>query len=642
MKRKYIILPMLASLFIFSACNDYNEDNFEGLEETSRPTDVFKRDYTLTDDDYATIASNSTNKAIAKEKGLTAELEALKTTKAFTDELKAEDYLPAFIAAKWYAGDDGSAVKVTYNLKPASTATEKAIDAATIYKVSAGDYETVWGKSGVAYFTPTESASKHLPDILATAKVDAKEGDVVFVDFNYSEEEPATGDVTVLNQSFEGLDAATNKIEVDGWHNVVTVGTYYWAGKIFSGNSCMQQSAYKHADKQLQSYMITPQLPIEKGMHLTFDACYGNYAEAGGRLSVLYTTDELKAFDKAELDGAKWTDITSSVSIPVPTSTYGTLANVCDYDLSAVAGKKIYIAFRYDGDSSTGATTTVQVDNIVVKTVSTITRAAAPTYTSLTSLYQFDGSEWNVLEDNAVSLTKADFTAMGSNYDNFSTSMIPTDYLPAYLKTTFPYAQEGSKKTVAYKFYDSSAKVTSVQCISYIYTAGTWASQAITAATDQFVLGKGTWKYDPSVTINLPVEKGNKEAATFYQTITDWVKANHPTFVTSYGNNDYYYGGSAYQNNFDFRLSEWKKQKEYASMSEDELKKLMWNRLPESFPHALEVLYADAVPVEGVDVHYTITFGVYDGAATTTYTIQYKVVAKGKFEYVEDSLAAVK
>jgi len=65
----------------------------------------------------------------------------------------------------------------------------------------------------------------------------------------------------------------------------------------------------------------------------------------------------------------------------------------------------------------------------------------------------------------------------------------------------------------------------------------------------------------------------------------------------------------------------------------------MWERLPEAFPHALEVLYADAAPADnGVDVIYTINFGIYDGSSTTTYTIQYKVIGKGKFEYVEDSL----
>ena len=648
MKKKYIILPLVASLFAFTACDDdYNEDNFPGLEDSSLPTNVFTKEYTLTEADYATIASNSTNKKIASEKGLANELAALKTTQAFTDQLKAEDYLPAFIATKWYSGDNGSAVKVTYNKKPAVSATETALNAATIYEVTDADYETAWGKSGVAYFTPQVSASKHLPDILAAAKSDAKEGDVVFVDYSYSDQEPSDGTdtpqgVTEIDQNFEGLwDAATNTPEIEGWHNVAVTGTYHWAGKIYSGNAYVQQSAYKH-NGALQSYLITPQLTVKAGMHLTFDACYGNYTEKGGRLTLLYTTDELKAFDKAELGAAKWTDITSSVSIPVPTTTYGTLANVCDYDLSALAGKKIYIAFRYDGDGSTGATTTIQVDNVKAKAVSAVafasTRAASAT-TPLTALYRYDGSKWAVLKD-AVSLNKGDFQAMGSNYDNFSSSMLPANYLPAYLKVTFPYAQENAQKTVAYKFYNSSSKSTVVQSSTYSYVAGTWNdASAPVATTDQFVLNKGNWNYDPSVTIALPVERGNTTVAAFYQAITDWVKENNPTYVTSYGNNDYYYGGSAYQNNFDFRTSAW--QSYYPDKSAADIEKIMWQRLPESFPHALEALYPNAAPVDGIDVYYTISsFGIYTGT-TAYYTIKYKVVSKGKFEYVKDSLQPI-
>ena len=85
MKRKYII-PVMASLLALGAC-DYNEDNFEGLEDMTRPTNVFKKDYTLTEADYSTIANNSTNKSLASEAGLSGELSAIKTSLTFTDDL---------------------------------------------------------------------------------------------------------------------------------------------------------------------------------------------------------------------------------------------------------------------------------------------------------------------------------------------------------------------------------------------------------------------------------------------------------------------------------------------------------------------------------------------------------------------------
>ncbi len=628
MKRKYII-PVMASLLTLGAC-DYNEDNFEGLDEMTRPTNVFKKDYTLTEADYSTIANNSTNKDLAKAAGLSGELSALKTSLTFTDELPGTTYIPAFLAATWYTGDDGSAIKVTYNQKKASTATEKAINAAAIYSVSNDDYTTAWGGAKNSFFTPTESASKHVPGILKTEYPDAAEGNIVLVDYNYSEEEPS-GDAPALSEGFDGQKSGENVV-IEGWHNVTTVGSYFWQAKSYSGNFYMQQSAYKHADGVLESYMITPAVAIESGMKLTFDACYGNYKAEGGRLTLLYSED-LAGFTKEDIAAATWVDITDAVDIPVPTSTYGTLGNVCDYDLSALAGKSVYFAFRYNGNS-TDATTTVQVDNIVVKKSAGTSDLKS---VQVSDLFQFNGTEWKLFT-GALSLDAADYKAMGSNYGNLDDSMSPDNYLPVYLSQQYPYAQEEDQHTVAYKYYDGK---NSVKCATYTMLGGKWTSASVQVLTNQFVLNNGKWNYDPSTVINLPVEKGNTEVAAFYQAITDWVKENHPEYVTGYGNNDYYYGGSAYQNNFDFRVSAWKGQGTYNDMSDADIEKLMWERLPESFPHALEALYGSVAPVEGIDVIYTINFGIYDGSGTTTWTIQYKVVAVGKFEYVADSLKKV-
>lgn len=628
MKRNYII-PAMASLLMLGAC-DYNEDNFEGLDEMTRPTNVFKKDYTLTDADYATIANNSTNKALAEAAGLSGELSALKTSLTFTDELPGTEYIPAFLAATWYTGDDGSAIKVTYNQRRASTATEKALNAASIYSVSNEDYETAWEGAKNTFFTPTESASKHVPGILKTKYPEAANGDMVLVDYNYSEQEPS-GDAPALSEGFDGQTNGEN-VAIDGWHNVTTIGTYAWQAKSYSGNLYIQQSAYKH-DGELESYMITPAVSIESGMKLTFDACYGNYKAEGGRLSVLYS-ENLSDFTKEAIDAATWTDITSAVNIPVPDGTYGTLANVCDYDLSTLAGKKVYFAFRYNGNSN-NATTTVQLDNVVVKKAAGTSDLKS---TQVSDLFQFNGTDWKLFT-GALSLDAADYKAMGSNYGNLDSSMAPDNYLPVYMSQRYPYAQEEDQYTVAYKYYDG--KSNSVKCATYMMQAGKWATTTVQVLTNQFVLTNGKWNYDPSTVIDLPVEKGNAEVSAFYQAITDWVKENHPEYVTGYGNNDYYYGGSAYQNNFDFRVSAWKGQGTYNDMSDADIEKLMWERLPEAFPHALEALYGSVTPVDGIDVIYTINFGIYDGSATVTWTIQYKVVAAGKFEYVAESLKKV-
>ena len=115
--------------------------------------------------------------------------------------------------------------------------------------------------------------------------------------------------------------------------------------------------------------------------------------------------------------------------------------------------------------------------------------------------------------------------------------------------------------------------------------------------------------------------------------------------MTSFGNNDYYYGGSAYQNNFDFRPAKWKEQMNsaYGSMSNEDLSALMWERLPLGLQHMLESVYPE-VQVEDVPVTYVLKFGIYgiDGSGDTKYyTARYKLTGKGEFTYVEDSLKEI-
>ena len=143
----------------------------------------------------------------------------------------------------------------------------------------------------------------------------------------------------------------------------------------------------------------------------------------------------------------------------------------------------------------------------------------------------------------------------------------------------------------------------------------------------------------------MKADKNDKETSAFYQAIVDWVIANKGQSFSDpkYNNNEYYYGSSAYQNNFDFRPSAWKSQDAaaYGNMSDADLTKLMFERLPEAFLPGLKAIYGSADVVEGVDVFYTINFAIYDGSSTTQYTIKYKVTGKGQFEYVADSLKKV-
>lgn len=282
-------------------------------------------------------------------------------------------------------------------------------------------------------------------------------------------------------------------------------------------------------------------------------------------------------------------------------------------------------------------------------------RAAAVATEIQYAVYVYDGSAWKAPEKVTI-LNPADYKAMGEpgTHNNFSSSIDPQNYLPQFLGLKYPYAQAGDTMAVVYNYYNGDATV--LKADEYVFTAGAWTynTQPVTVVTEQYALAENGWVFSPDVTITL-VPGRNAETNHYFQKLTDWVWENIDQkegvtekgkgYVTSYGNNDYYYGGSAYQNNFDFRPSAWKAQNEkaYGEMPDEDLTALMWERLPEALLHMLECAYPD-VQLEDVPVTYVLKFGIYGiegSSATKYYTARYKLTGKGEFTYVEDSLKEI-
>ncbi len=233
---------------------------------------------------------------------------------------------------------------------------------------------------------------------------------------------------------------------------------------------------------------------------------------------------------------------------------------------------------------------------------------------------------------------------MGQKYQNLTT---PDVYLPTYLAQKYPYAQEGTEINVLYLLYKDSK--TAYACDPYVLKNNTWVlNRFVTEETSQFVYTSSGWMYDPNVTITLPAGRNMAISSTYYQACVDWVYNNicvplgdtsiksGKFYVTSYGNNEYYCGTSAYQNNIDLRPDKAREQYPagYTGMSDEEIVALEKSRfLNEVMPGALSTLHPDAKPIEGLEVLFTINFSVYTGT-TTEYTAVFKVVGQGKFEPV--------
>ena len=304
--------------------------------------------------------------------------------------------------------------------------------------------------------------------------------------------------------------------------------------------------------------------------------------------------------------------------------------------------------------------------NIIATDVRTAAAAslkafAAPATEKRYALYRWDGSKLTAAE--AAVLQPADYKAMGQDDGNLTT---PDAYLPAYLKTTFPYAQADDVKNVVYRLFADSQTVWAAE--QYLFDGTAWVKNAnVEVVTDQFVRQSGKWVYNPSVVITLTPGKGQALSALYFQAVTDWVLENVDKpmgaekggtyFVTSYGNNEYYTGCSAYQGNVDMRPGSARSQyggesyqgqelveagiafagDGYTDMNDGAVVELMTKRLQYVMGKVLTQLHADAKPVEGIDVTYTINLGVYEGfnLSSCTHQLIYKVVGPAEFEFVE-------
>ncbi len=609
---KKFIYSLCAATFLMMGC-DYNEDNFPGYEEGGRPTDVAKIAYTLTDADYDAMGDD------------------VKKNKYFSADAMPDDYIPGWLAKTYFAADLNSSAKITYRFKTVYP----GYNDIPYLKLSGEEYAIIHGEG---YYGPylNGKTEGQMYKILNKKYADAKDGALSFVEYQYNESaEPELIAPPVAQYDFENLTKGDIE-KISGWY-VSAKGNKWTVGE-YEKNKYLQFTANK-ADGPAEAWLVTPAVKVEGAdKKLAWDVTVGYWTHDG--LKVLISTD----FNGNDVTKATWEDVTPNFYMPKPEK-WSDFATAGTMNLDTYADKTIYIAFHYTGNSDEKKTTTYRIDNIVVgKDIPTAVNTELRFV-----LYERKKNKWEAFDnsDKAQFIPMDDYKEMGTGDDrpgkdfSFSSTVKAENYVPLYLAENIAYPMGGDTCTVIYRYYAGSGNYRA-NADQYIYndTINVWQySDNIAVETRPYAYNGTEWMYSPSILINLPVEKNNAEASAFYQAITDWVKENHADYVTSYGNNDYYYGGSAYQNNFDFRVSAWQGQGTYNDLSSDEISALMWERLPEAFPHALEVLYADAAPADnGVDVIYTINFGVYDGTSTTTYTIQYKVIGKGQFEYIEDSL----
>lgn len=628
--KKKLFIPAVA-LLLLSGC-DYNEENFKGLDEMTQPENVISVDYMLTAEDYKSFDKKSTPYL----------------SSYFVSDAEADELFPAWLAKKYYTASPTSVVRATFNYLDAPSELLKPYTAIPYIGLEKNeDYIPFYGKGYYAPYLNSTSVEQIGEKLLKPKYPNAKNGDVAMVGYNFNGNAvPQQIEAPVVNYDFDALPKGDVTSISGGWY-LKAPEDKLWSASNYKGNGYLQYSA-KGAKGVCEAWLVTPGVKIEGGdKKMGFDITIGYWN--ADCLSILISTD----FDGKDVAKAKWEDVTSAYAptdADKPTGKYGKAVST-KVSLAAYEGKNVRVAFKYVGDGANNKTTTYQIDNVVIG--KDIPKAVTTTPQFKVFEYNSKDKAWNEFKNTKTNKVLCplytDYTEMGKPGDAmyFSSTVQPENYMPAYLNSWTLYPQNGDARVLIYRYYNADKKL-EAQAKEYIYSAeaGRWEyNTQVVEKTRQYAFDGAKWMFDPSTTVTLSTDRGNKVTSAFYQIITDWVKANKGAeYVTSFGNNDYYYGGSAYNNNFDFRPSAWKAQNgaAYGNMSDDELKKLMQSRLSEAFVPGLEATYPNAEPVEGVNVVYTVNFSIYDGSATMPWTIKYEVKEKGKFTYIEDSLKEVK
>lgn len=670
--------------------NSWNDEYLKGFEEPTA-TDVETVEYTLTSSEVIKIAKMKANIDIAIERGELDQLAGVAAQGYFTEQITPEVYAPAYLdslatvmGSPIFYLDERSTLKLSYPTSVGLPAELAKIPAAERLTLEEADYQAVWGSETdfTEAFAPSKPASAFIPTYLKDKLPDAADGDFAVVTYNVAGQDPIFGGSTPPVEEFELSSVISTVTPKGGPYEVSGIVTAICRqGYIITDNSG-SILAYYGSSFVADNYAIGDQLKLT-----ATGGCYGGALQLTVSAETKMGNQKVTYPTPTYIDGSMLDDYLADLT-EVANSENGVLAEYAE-----VTGKITisgnYVNFAVDGASNAtgsayqcpnamkalltdGATVTMRgyivsksgssFVNLLLTEVDGKTPWEAPakfkagvnvSYETLSEVYEYNGSAWSAPSDIAV-LTNADYAAMGlGSYNSLTTAQANT-YLPIYLETHFPYAQNETVKYLVFNFYDGSNTIRN-HCRRAVYNDGVWEINTINTEMNQFIKvagegGRSAWIYDPSVYINLPSGRNNAVSGPFYQACVDWVYENIDVpefksesinsgvgYVTSYGNNEYFAGTSAYQGNVDLRPTAARKQTPsvYGNMSDEDVVSTMKKNFEDIvMPAVLAQMYPDAMPGEKYDQYYVINFVTYSGTSSNE-TIRFKVTAKGKFEFAD-------
>jgi len=164
----------------------------------------------------------------------------------------------------------------------------------------------------------------------------------------------------LYNETFESY--AVNTRIFPNAINDAAIGSRYWDVRTFNGNKYIQMTSFGGVAEANRTLFIVP-VDMTAANTLSFRTAAGY--DKGPVLKVYYSTNYVPG---GNINDATLVDITSNFNIPAgPAAAYASgFTPSGDYAIPATVTGNGFFIFEYRGSGSTGLTTTMQLDNILV------------------------------------------------------------------------------------------------------------------------------------------------------------------------------------------------------------------------------------------------------------------------------------
>ncbi len=164
-----------------------------------------------------------------------------------------------------------------------------------------------------------------------------------------------------LNEPFTSY-TTTNQQVFPKYINDAAVGSRYWQRKVFGGNTYIQMSSFGGTPEANRTLFLVP-VDMTAASTLSFATNAGFHN--GNVLKVYYTTNYVPG---SQITSATLVDITSNFTISpgLPSGYPASFTPSGVYNIPAGVTGNGFFVFEYVGNGTSGPTTTMQLDNIVI------------------------------------------------------------------------------------------------------------------------------------------------------------------------------------------------------------------------------------------------------------------------------------